>query len=92
MDIVAAFLRLGRKYDFEVLRIEALRRIFYEAPATLEEFDKRDSECRILYRGVPAFWLDMLNLAREQDLQSVLPLALYMCCFFIRSPMDPLPS
>ncbi|KZP23447.1 hypothetical protein FIBSPDRAFT_1042898 [Athelia psychrophila] len=38
--VVAAFLRLGRKYDFEALRLEALHRIFYETPTSLAAFDK----------------------------------------------------
>ncbi|KZP23479.1 hypothetical protein FIBSPDRAFT_698028, partial [Athelia psychrophila] len=38
IKVVAAFLRLGQKYDFEAIRIEALHRIFYEVPTTLEDY------------------------------------------------------
>ncbi|KZP23445.1 hypothetical protein FIBSPDRAFT_930520 [Athelia psychrophila] len=79
-NVVAAFLRLGRKYDFEVLRVEALRRIFYETPTTLEAFDKMQKWSQIQSSPQVALWPEIVQLAHEQNLQSVLPFALYMCC------------
>ena len=78
LERVVAFLRLGRKYDFEALRIDALRRIFYEVPISLEEYDSRLHNSQIRYEDM--FWPRILNLAREQKLISVLPLALFQCC------------
>ena len=81
IKIVAAFLRLGRKYDFETLRTDALHRIFYEVPVTLEDNDACMHGSQIeghIDSGL--FWIGIVNLAREQNIQSVLPLALYECC------------
>lgn len=47
ITVVIDFLRLGRKYDFEGLRVEALHRVFYEIPTTLEDFDKLERGSRI---------------------------------------------
>ncbi|KAF7964590.1 hypothetical protein HWV62_5375 [Athelia sp. TMB] len=81
IKIVAAFLRLGRKYDFETLRTDALHRIFYEVPATLEDNDACMHNFQIEgHTDDGWFWINIVNLAREQSIQSVLPLALYECC------------
>lgn len=69
LDIVTAFLRLGRKYDLEGLRVEALQRIFYETPTTIEDYDGLDDGSQIERSPGSAFWLDMVNLANEQNLQ-----------------------
>ncbi|KZP23502.1 hypothetical protein FIBSPDRAFT_930555 [Athelia psychrophila] len=89
IEIVAAFLRLGKKYDIEVLRVEALERIFTEVPTTLDEMlyngikptrliAEGEAICYPYTNSFP--WPAILNLAREHDLQSVIPLALYECC------------
>lgn len=82
ITIVAAFLRLGRKYDISILRDEAAKRIFYEYPSTLAEYDAKDSYFMISQSA----WteVDVTNVAREQGLLSVLPVALYGCCFTIQ--------
>ncbi|KZP23501.1 hypothetical protein FIBSPDRAFT_823475 [Athelia psychrophila] len=85
IEVVAAFLRLGKKYDIEVLRVEALERIFGEVATTLDEMLSNTNKPKRLieagfFRNLPLPWVDILNLAREHDLQSVLPLALYKCC------------
>lgn len=36
---VAALLRLGTKYDIEVLRTEAVKRLVYEFPTSLQDYD-----------------------------------------------------
>lgn len=84
---MSAFLRLGRKYDIDVLRVEALRRVFYDVPTTLNEFDSRyeSNDKRMIIRS-GSLWLDIVNLAREHDLQSVIPLALYLCCCLLDRP------
>ncbi|KZP23500.1 hypothetical protein FIBSPDRAFT_952021 [Athelia psychrophila] len=85
IEVVAAFLRLGKKYDIEVLRVEALERIFSEVATTVDEMLSNTNKPKRLieagfFRNLPLPWVDILNLAREHDLQSVLPLALYECC------------
>lgn len=82
IKVVAAFLRLGQKYDFEAIRIEALHRIFYEVPTTLEDYDTLKTGSQIQKTSV-LFWIDMLTVAHEHNLQSVLPFALYMCSTMI---------
>ncbi|KAF7969601.1 hypothetical protein HWV62_26837 [Athelia sp. TMB] len=79
IERVAALLRLGQKYDFEALRTEALHRIFYEVPTTLEDFDSH-AKCSQIYTEVDGtLWPNLLKLARDHNLQSALPLALYRC-------------
>ncbi|KZP06792.1 hypothetical protein FIBSPDRAFT_841794 [Athelia psychrophila] len=83
LEVVAVFLRLGSKYEIETLRAEALKLLFFEFPSDLAGFDK------ILYGGyrgtmiqfeVDWKFIDFTNLAREHDILSILPIALYWCC------------
>lgn len=76
--VVAAFLRLGNKYDIEVLRDEALKRLFYELPTDFHSLTKLDSFSMI--ENVVWWELDLVNIAREQGLRSALPMAMYCCC------------
>ncbi|KAF8178692.1 hypothetical protein K438DRAFT_1938755 [Mycena galopus ATCC 62051] len=77
---MAAFIRLGRKYDFKTLFDSAVARLTFEIPATLEEHDARlvDDKYQLTtiihYRE---FYFDLLMLARENRILSVLPLAYY---------------
>ena len=74
---VAAFYRLGTKYEIPDLRIEAIRRLSNDYPDELELFDQnRNSQ---LIEGRAA---DVVNLAREMNILSVLPSALYCCSAF----------
>lgn len=78
IEVVAAFLRLGNKYGIEVLRAEALKQLYRQYPSTLENYDNLDNSLSV----DQSRWdhIDAVNLAREQGLLSVLPLALYECC------------
>lgn len=76
--MVGSFLRMGSKYDIEVLRKEALERLFYENPSTLEELDNIEPWSFIAESHTAT--LDIASLAREQGLHSILPIALYWCC------------
>lgn len=62
----------------ELLRADALRRLRYEFPSTLLDFD----ECKRGSMIIDNFGISVAvaNLAREQNLSCVLPLALYRCC------------
>lgn len=39
--VISAFLRLGTKYEIEVLRSEAIDRLAHEYPFTLEDYDRQ---------------------------------------------------
>lgn len=78
MKVVAAFLRLGNKYDIELLRDDALKRLHYEYPSTLEEYDNCNRGSMIVQNSASDFIA--ANLAHEQSLNSVLMIALYRCC------------
>ncbi|KAJ7125130.1 hypothetical protein C8R44DRAFT_782400 [Mycena epipterygia] len=79
LPAVASLIRLGRKYDFRDLLDTALERITFENPATLEEYDmlppKQYTTTRLVdYEGI---LYDIVTLARENDILSVLPCAYY---------------
>ncbi|KAF7974976.1 hypothetical protein HWV62_10719 [Athelia sp. TMB] len=80
ISVVAAFLRLGRKYDIETLRADALKRLFYEIPSDFDSFQARKTSSMIFDTDKPCGEIDMLNLVKEQNLLSALPLARYRCC------------
>ena len=80
LPILAAFLRLGRKYDIQQLQAEALRRLTFEFPSTLEEFDRLDTAYTLIDCGVDTFLLAVIHIARESDCLSVLPTALFQFC------------
>jgi hypothetical protein len=84
MSVVAAFLRLGKKYDIGILHAEAVKRLTYECPSSLEDFDKLEFWSMIeAENGLP---IEIVRLARETDLPSVLPIALYCCCRCYNAP------
>ncbi|KAJ7782683.1 hypothetical protein B0H16DRAFT_1297340 [Mycena metata] len=78
--VIVAFLRLGRKYEFRDFFNTALERLTSENPTTLKAYDalrvdgKYDPTCIVPYPGV---LYDILTLAREQKILSVLPCAYY---------------
>jgi len=81
LPIVAALIRLGRKYDFRDLLDSAVERITFENPKTLDEYDvllnaggKYAPKRLLLYPGI---LFDIIILAREQNILSALPVAYY---------------
>ncbi|KAJ7020156.1 hypothetical protein C8F04DRAFT_974669 [Mycena alexandri] len=79
-DVVAALLRLGRKYDICVAKENALWRIRHEFPAVLDLWDELEAGIRmqkIQYRSTLV--LDMLSLAYEGGVSSSVPI-LAACC------------
>ncbi|KAJ6589883.1 hypothetical protein DFH09DRAFT_1140351 [Mycena vulgaris] len=78
LPVIAALIRLGRKYDFRTLLDVAMERLTFENPTTLEEFDllpRKYTPTRIVpYKGIV---FDILTLARENDILSVLPCAYF---------------
>ncbi|KAJ6519052.1 hypothetical protein C8R45DRAFT_885306 [Mycena sanguinolenta] len=76
LPAVGAFIRLGRKYDFKDFLNLAVARLTAEFPATLEAFDDLPEELQTItpYSGV---FFDVLALASENNLLSVLPVAYF---------------
>ncbi|KZP29328.1 hypothetical protein FIBSPDRAFT_816281 [Athelia psychrophila] len=75
--IVAAFVRLGQKYQIDAVLSEALKRLYHEFPVELEDYDINN--CWAMISNSDCILIDVANLAREQNLLSVLPLALECC-------------
>ncbi|KZP29333.1 hypothetical protein FIBSPDRAFT_1038996 [Athelia psychrophila] len=75
--IVAAFVRLGQKYQIDAVLSEALGRLYYEFPDDLDDVDEADNWTKISESA--GIFIDVANLAREQNLLSALPLALRYC-------------
>jgi hypothetical protein len=78
--VVAALIRLGRKYDFRDVLDSAVERITFENPKTLEEFDALCVEGKYKSTRIvpqPGLVFDILKLARENDIVSALPVAYY---------------
>ena len=71
-------LRLGSKYDFEMLRNEALFRLRAEFPTTLEGWDELPGGYTYIERR-PGLLADIVNLSLEQGLLSILPHAYFWC-------------
>jgi hypothetical protein len=75
---VAAMLRLGSKYEFQHLREEALVRLRAEFPTTLGDWDRLPSDFTHIQEQ-KGILFDIVNLALEQGLLSILPAAYYLC-------------
>ena len=70
-------MRLGSKYEFEDLREEALFRLRAAFPTTLEVWDATAHDYTIPPR--PSLLIDIVNLALEQGIMSILPSAYFLC-------------
>jgi hypothetical protein len=79
LAVIGAFLRLGKKYDFQNLFKEATMRLSFEYPSTLREWDATYGQYTFIeiVGGEP---FDVIRLARENSLSFILPAALYNCC------------
>jgi hypothetical protein len=77
--VVAAFLRLGTKYEIPDLRAEATKRLVTDYPLGLELLEPRTNE-KISIQPYYGKIFDVVNLAREMGILSILPVALYSCC------------
>ncbi|KAF7973183.1 hypothetical protein HWV62_15881 [Athelia sp. TMB] len=75
IETVAAFVRMGNKYQINDLLKDGVRRLCYEFPDTLADYDETDDWSTIISRN--GVMTDVVNLAREQNILSVLPAALY---------------
>ncbi|KAJ7270145.1 hypothetical protein B0H12DRAFT_1009028 [Mycena haematopus] len=97
LSVISALIRLGRKYDFQDLLESAVGRLVFENPKTLEEYDalvakqhgKSYQTTRIEH--YPGILVDILTLARENDLQSALPCAYYRVVLHYNPLFDGIP-
>ena len=78
-SVVAAFARLGTKYDFRQLRNEAVKRLTFMFPSRLEDMGNIHIEgnCIIAETGLI---FEAINLARETNMLFLLPAAMEYCC------------
>lgn len=73
-------MRIGTKYEIDVLRTDGIEHLFYEYLSILSAYNKMDAWSRMAYGLRVNF--DVANLAREQNLlsQAVLLVVLYVLC------------
>lgn len=67
-------MRLGRKYEIATLRQEAIRALTIDYPRNLHAFLNQGDR-----PAVDGHICDIISLAREQDVLSILPAAFYYC-------------
>jgi hypothetical protein len=74
-------IRLGRKYDIDHLRDEALLRLTVEFPTTLSEWENlAPNYTQIIHEEEnDGLLYDIVNLAHQNDIKSILPAAYYLC-------------
>ncbi|KAF8208511.1 hypothetical protein K438DRAFT_1574228 [Mycena galopus ATCC 62051] len=82
-DVLACSLRLGRKYEAPAFKEDAKHRLRSEFPKTLDAWDLRQLRTRIngleLIRPSPAVYVDLLNLAYENGVYTVIPALAFRC-------------
>ncbi|KAF9034391.1 hypothetical protein BJ165DRAFT_1513537 [Panaeolus papilionaceus] len=74
---VSALLRLGSKYDISSLRDNALQRLRAEFPTTLDEWDRLDVEYKTMSDSVDICLFDVITLAYNEGILSILPVLYY---------------
>ncbi|KAJ7634521.1 hypothetical protein FB45DRAFT_829782 [Roridomyces roridus] len=79
-EVIAAMLRLGRKYGFATAEANAIRRIHFEYPNNLDIWDRSSNAFTKIeeYEGLVA---DILNLAHEFGINSSVPVIAYSCLY-----------
>lgn len=71
-------IRMGRKYELEQLRNEALVRLTSEFPIKMEAWESLPPVYTHLVER-DGLLFDIVNLALENDIRSILPSAYYLC-------------
>ncbi|KAJ7782647.1 hypothetical protein B0H16DRAFT_1446950 [Mycena metata] len=82
LPYIASLIKLGRKYDFRKLLDAAMERLEFENPTTLSEYEARLTKNTPHYSPTrivpyPGIILDMLTVARENNILTALPCAYY---------------
>ncbi|KAF8959128.1 hypothetical protein BDZ97DRAFT_1667567 [Flammula alnicola] len=79
--VLESMLRLGKKYEFDHLQKEATTRLHLEFPQKIEDwdaiYDARDDSSEI--EDVYAVLFDIVHLARELSITTILPAAYAAC-------------
>ncbi|KAJ6589882.1 hypothetical protein DFH09DRAFT_1140349 [Mycena vulgaris] len=93
---IASLVRLGRKYDFKDLLRMAVQRLHTECPSSLAKYDAmfaEGSELQDAIENYPGLYFEIINLARENSIFSILPCAYYcaIVLYPITSIFDGLP-
>ena len=78
--VVAAYLRLGRKYEIEHLRTEALTALSMAFPSTCDGFLALSDNGQSSIAPYPALLFDVIALAREIGKLDILPAAYFSYC------------
>jgi len=76
--VVAAILRLSKKYQIDYLRDDAIRRLTFEYPSTLKGREACVSKPWSRVGWCKGCTIDVINLARETGIHSVLPFAFWV--------------
>lgn len=79
IPMIAAFLRLGRKYEIDHLRKLATKRLSHFFPSRLQDMGSVPSNAAIMINIKRGDLLTCANIIRENDLLLFLPSALYLC-------------
>jgi hypothetical protein len=77
---MAAYLRLGRKYEIEHLRTEALTVLSMAFPSTCNGFLALPDNGQSFIAPYPALFFDVIALAREVGKLDILPAAYFSYC------------
>ncbi|KAJ7605089.1 hypothetical protein FB45DRAFT_767736 [Roridomyces roridus] len=78
LSAVASYTRLSRKYDFKQLLQTMVERLTYENPTTLNAYDlliKENGYIPTWITPYSGFLIDMVNLAKENNMLALLPCA-----------------
>ncbi|KAJ7246356.1 hypothetical protein C8J57DRAFT_726393 [Mycena rebaudengoi] len=78
LGAIVASLRLGKKYDFAPFRKDAIRRLKYELPSTLEGWDQKNKFSWTKIEHTDAMEFPLIRVAREVGLVSILPALFYL--------------
>ncbi|KAJ7449088.1 hypothetical protein B0H11DRAFT_2079513 [Mycena galericulata] len=80
IPVLAAMLRLGRKYDIRKAKDDALERIHSEFPNDFKEWDSKPSEF-VYIDNEPGILIDLLNLCYECGIYSSIPSLAFACLY-----------
>ncbi|KDR86000.1 hypothetical protein GALMADRAFT_235186 [Galerina marginata CBS 339.88] len=79
LPLLASMLRLGRKYQFDDMQAQALRRIRRELPDSLAGWDENFSDGAKGLVIESDHEIDLVNILVEMGIQSLLPMAYFLC-------------
>lgn len=80
VERIAAMVRLGRKYELSTLYEEAMRQLQIDFPSDLAAWRKACLNKDRNFMSKKKNLIDIINLAVEQNLQSLLPTAILALC------------